>query len=284
LKDTTKTFTEGAEQIRQRAMAWRLGKIRNWRNTELFGGRAPGGHTVYHLTDDLCGWDRFAPKEWQLPDRRSVVQAGFGRDLDAILAPTRQWGRLAEQASPRLASKADRRGPTEGPAPAAGSIVPCSESEDAAVRDVTTEAGTKCRRDAIDKYLAALDIVKGRYNAGTLRACLNELRRELGSDAGHEGCGSQLAAGACYYRKLGKCLEKARLDGDALALSAANADDPENSDDPAGAGQADCDGRCAADQVRRFMLSNPEPAGAKRGTPKRARTKASPEPDDTEDN
>ena len=103
LNDTIRKYTEAAAGIKDRAMAWRLGKIHGQSQYE-YHGKGADNIRVFAV-DDFCNWR--GPRRQRghagadLNQRRDQVRTAFGRELDAILEPTRHWaqGKLAEPAS-----------------------------------------------------------------------------------------------------------------------------------------------------------------------------------------
>ncbi len=137
LQDDVKLFAEGAGHIRQRAMAWRLGKLHCDRGTERQreppGGFSRGSSSSWRGTldarDDFCNWsqhlnggwswsacynggcsshDASPPSDQVCVNRRREVEQGFGHQLDVILEPTRHWDGLAKEVSPREAAGTKR--------------------------------------------------------------------------------------------------------------------------------------------------------------------------------
>ena len=95
LNDTIRKYTEAAAGIKDRAMAWRLGKIptiavrisrQGRRNIRVFPGRR---------LLQLARTPRPRGRGREINHRRDQVRAAFGRELDAILEPTRHWAQAS---------------------------------------------------------------------------------------------------------------------------------------------------------------------------------------------
>ena len=90
-------YTAAVTGIRQRAMAWRLSQLRLDHENRYVS------HMLYRdfywVRDDFCGWNsnqtsHLAFIKGRLEDRRRVVTAAFGADLDSILKPATDWPKL----------------------------------------------------------------------------------------------------------------------------------------------------------------------------------------------
>lgn len=270
LQETARRFTDGAHKIRERAMAWRLGKIESWSESKYVGYRGGGrSYRVGHTEDKLCGWSAGGGNTINV--RTAAVRKGFGDDLDVILEPTKHWGEVAKAVdrlvpSPVRPSQSVADNPPQ--TPKGGSkgpdgddqdeaIVRCMDSPDPDVREGIKEPGIRCRRENIDKFLATLKAARklGKtYSHAALEACLKGLRAELlGQGRGRGG------AGAYYYEKLINCRQQAERDKIEFNIDSATADSDDDARTPE---NADCDATCAGEVFRKFMAKNPEPAAA----------------------
>ncbi len=271
-------YTGAAAGIRTRALAWRMGKIKCERGSEQKSRTksAPLKWRWLDVHDELCGWQqryrgnwwavstaligghgdpgepKFTPSQTFCTNRQDLVRRGFTSDLDAIVEPINHWAALATKVDlpgpARTRTRDDRR-------PDATAIMACSKSAEPAVRKGRTEAGVRCRRENIEKFLMALSIVKGSYSTGALEACLKGLEDELAGRGEGEG-----GAGPEYFRKLNGCSEEAKREKIAFSVDSATADNDDSGDRK----DADCDARCAGELFRRIHAEQSR-AGAGQG-------------------
>jgi hypothetical protein len=271
LQKDVKRYSQGAAAMRDQALAWRMSKVRlePWEDccTNL-GYQSNVPFTRYRIKDEMCGWQYDVPRIYHrqnefnsqfkdrkladanghLAERADQVKQGFLNQIYPVWEIANYWEDFGKvPASGEIKSPGPVQPESTNPEQTAGPIVPCLDSKDPKARDVRTPEGKQCRRDNIDRYLAALDVA-GTYNSDGLKACLSDLRKLTVAGS----------TGASYLTKLDECAEKAKVQNVKFSVDSATADDTSTDDSPVG----DCDARCARDLIRTFMQATPEPGRA----------------------
>ena len=262
LRKSFEDYSRAAADMSERILAWRMSKLECDKHEDERAVYVGQGHTrpaympVVRPRDRFCQWEgpRVTGPEhredesaiWPLDqacrDRSAEVRYGFLSQLDGILEPTRHWEALAKVPDlppPPRPGEVDDNPPRE----TVLGIVPCLKSENPDARDVTTDAGMQCRRQNLDKFLAALDIT-GSPDNEALQTCLKDLRGLLQDGRGR--------ARAMYYGQLESCSQEAQREHlkKFEVDSATDTDIP--TDGPSHARNAGCDTQCASAYIRTF--------------------------------
>jgi hypothetical protein len=265
LEEDVKKYSQGAAAMRDQALAWRLSKI-SW--YKWWDG--PANNRRFSVKDEMCGYDQAAPslnygrnrfgmqetaKELlergeadinrRTAERIEQVRKGFLSQLYPVWETATYWEDFGKVPAPsEIKSPEPGQSEPARPGPTAGGIVPCAASSDPKVQDVRTEEGKRCRRDNIDRYLAALDVT-GSYKSDEMKACLKDLRKLT----------ETVASRGSYYDKLDECAEKAKAQSLNFSVDSATAGDTGTDERPAG----DCDVACVRKLIRAFAQTTPEP-------------------------
>jgi hypothetical protein len=264
LRKSFDDYSQAAADMRERTLAWRMSKLECDKHEDERAVYLGSGHTrpaytpVVQPRDRFCQWEgprvtgpehrmdesAIWPSDQACRDRSAEVRYGFLSQLDVILEPTRHWEALAnvpDLPPPPGPGAVDDNPPQD----TALGIVPCLKSKDPEARDVTTDAGMQCRRQNIDKFLAALDIT-GSPDNEALQTCLKDLRDLLQDGRGR--------ARATYYGKLESCSQEAQREHVKKfeVDSATDTDTPADDGPSPQARNAGCDVKCASAYIRTF--------------------------------
>jgi delta endotoxin, N-terminal domain len=260
LRKSFDDYSQAVADMSERALAWRMSKLQCDKHEDerwVYAGRMSEYREytpVVQPRDRFCQWegprvtgpehrgDQSAtwPSDKACGDRSAEVRYGFLSQLDVILEPTRHWEALAKvpDVPPPPGPGAVDDSP---PQDTALGIVPCLKSNDPEARDVTTDAGMKCRRLNIDKFLAALDITASPDNEA-LQTCLKGLRHLLQDGRGR--------ARATYYGKLESCTQEAQREHvKKFEVDSATDTDTPIGDGPSPQARDACDAKCASDYI-----------------------------------
>jgi delta endotoxin, N-terminal domain len=263
LRKSFDDYSRAVADMSERTVAWRMSKLRCDKHEDerrVYAGQGysyPVYTPVVQPRDQFCQWDgprvtgpehrgdesAIWPSDQACPDRSAEVRYGFLSQLDVILEPTRHWEALAKVPDvppPPGPGAVDDNPPQD----TALGIVPCLKSKDPEARDVTTDAGMMCRRQNIDKFLAALDITASPDNEA-LQTCLKDLRDLLQDGRGR--------ARATYYGKLESCTQEAQREHvKKFEVDSATDTDTPIGDGPSPQARDGCDAECASAYIRTF--------------------------------